>query len=298
MMKATPPTFAFEGERLHPHKLERPQEPDVPPELRFGDFDLQPAIRDGRLSIVPIVSREPTRISYTTLQEGMASGKVIATERGEVESVTITNRSDQPLAILGGELIVEGHQDRLIVRGMTIAPHRTQQVATVCAELARSSGPDRFRAGHALAEPTLRRFARSANQSAVWDRIEQVVGEFGTSYRFAAAAQRRGANGVRLRHLVGELDNGDPETKTVGFAVAIDDKVVAVEHFASPELYRSVRSMVLASYLPGSAGKPRSTGKQVGAAEVRAFQQRTGEGGPVPRQNRAAAPSSARPAAP
>lgn len=299
MMKATPPAFVFEGERLHPHKLERPQEPDVPAELRFGDFDLQPAIRDGRLSIVPIVSREPTRIAYTTLQEGMASGKVIATERGEIESVTITNRSDQPLAILGGELIVEGHQDRLIVRGMTIAPHRTQQVATVCAELSRSNGPDRFRAGHALAEPTLRRIARSTDQSAVWERIELLVGgAFGTSYRFAAAAQRRGANSTRLRHLVGELDHGDPDSKTVGFAVAIDDKVVAVEHFASPELYRSVRSMVLASYLPSSAGKPRSTEKQLGAAEVRAFQQRMGEGGPVPRQNRAAAPSAARPAAP
>lgn len=299
MMKATPPAFVFDGERLHPHKLERPQEPDVPAELRFGDFDLQPAIRDGRLAIVPIVSREPTRLSYTTLQEGMASGKVIATERGEIESVTIANRSDQPLAILGGELIVEGHQDRLIVRGMTIAPHRTQQVATVCAELSRSNGPDRFRAGHALAEPTLRRIARSTNQSAVWERIDQVVGgEFGTSYRVAAAAQRRGANSMRLRHLVGELDHGDPETKTVGFAVAIDDKVVAVEHFASPELYRSVRSMVLASYLPGSAGKPRSTEHPVGAAEVTAFAKRTGEGGPGPRRSPAAAPSATRPAAP
>lgn len=297
MMKATRPPFGTEGPR--PHTLERPQEPEIPAELRFGDFDLSPAIHDGRLSLVPIVAREPTRISYTTLQEGMASGKVIAAERGEIESVTITNRSDQPLAILGGELIVEGHQDRLIVRNTTIPPHRTQQVATVCAELSRNAGPERFRAGHALAEPTLRRIARGTDQFAVWERIDQVVGnDHGTSYRVAATFQRRGVNSDRLRHLVGELESGDREAKTVGFAVAIDDKVIAVEHFASPELYRSLRSMVIASYLPSSTGKPRPTEKTVGAAEIKAFQRRTGEGGPVPRQTRAAAPSAARPAAP
>ncbi len=300
MMKAPFPVFDVEGKR--PHELEQPRQPEIPevPEtLRYGDFDLQPAVRDGRLSLVPIVSREPSQISYIVLQAGMASGQVTAVERGEIESVTITNRSDQPLAILGGELLVEGHQDRLIVRNTTIPPHRTQQVATVCAELSRSAGPERFRAGHALAEPTLRRIARSTDQLAVWERIDQVVGnDHGTSYRVAAAVQKRGANAERLKHLVGELDAKDRETKTVGFAVAIDDKVIAVEHFASPELYRSVRAMVIASYLPSSTGKPRPTEKAVGAAEVTAFTKRTGEGGPVPRRSPAATPSATRPAAP
>lgn len=300
MMKA--PLAVFDVERKRPSELEQPQQPEIPevPEaLRYGDFDLQPAVRDGRLSLVPIVSREPSQISYITLQAGMASGQVTAVERGEIESVTITNRSDRPLAILGGELIVEGHQDRLIVRNTVIPPHRTQQVATVCAELSRNAGPERFRASHALAEPTLRRLARSTDQFAVWERIDRVVGNAeGMSYRFAATAQKRGANKDRLQHLVGDLDAGDKESRTVGFAVALDDKVVAVEHFASPELYRSVRSMVIASYLPSSTGKPRPTEKQVGAAEVKAFVKRTGEGGPVPRRSPAAAPSAARPAAP
>ncbi len=297
-MKAPLPSLDVE----RPSELEQlqaPEIPEVPEELRYGDFELQPAVRDGRLSLVPIVSRAPTQTAYMTLQVGLASGQVVAVERGEIESVTITNGSDRPLAILGGELLIEGHQDRLIVRNTTIPPHRAQKVATVCAELSRNAGPERFRAGHALAEPVLRRIARSTDQLAVWERIDQIVGNnYGASYRVAATFHKRGANKDRLQHLMGELETGDKESKTVGFAVAIDDKVIAVEHFASPELYRSVRPMVIASYLPSSAGKPRTTEKQVGAAEVKAFVKRTGEGGPMPRRSPVAAPSATRPAAP
>lgn len=256
-------------------------------------------MRDGRLALLPIVTADvpvPTQ-RYLTLQAGLASGQVTAFDGGHIFSITITNRSELPLAILGGELVVGGQQDRLAVADTVIAPHRSMAIATLCAELGRMEGGSYFRASHVLAEPTLRRLARAEDQAGVWSRIDVLNGTSSQSYRHAARQQRTGVNADRLRHLVGELDKVDrreERSKVVGFAVAVDDKVVAIEHFASPALYRDVRAMVIASYLPLTVGKPHAE-PTVGPRDVRAFRERTGEGAPRPRRSPPAAPSGARP---
>ena len=155
-------------------------------------------------------------------------------------------------------------------------------------------GWPRFNAGNALAEPTLRKLARNNDQLEVWQRIRDLVGE---NYRPAFAQQRHGVNADRLRHLLAELDGVDhreERSKTVGFAVAIDNRVVAIEHFASPALYRDLRTLVIASYLPSSVGKPRLTELGVGAREIRAFREKTGEGDPVPPRSPAGARNAAK----
>ena len=118
------------------------------------------------------------------------------------------------------------------------------------------------------------------------------------SYRHATAIQRRGAQADRLRHRVTALDRREERSRTVGFAIAIDDRVVAIEHLASPELFRDLREIIIASYLRSSVGKPKPREVEINLDHVRAFRESSGEGGPVPPRNRAAAPSAARPARP
>lgn len=282
LMKVTPPPL-----------VEPPANRGPGEELQFGgDVELRQAVSDGRLSLVPIVTKDVPAAApgYLTLQAGLASGQVVAIDSGVIETITISNRSEHPLAILGGELVIGGEQDRLVVRNAVIPAKRSQAIAVVCAEPGRMSGGPRFHASRALAEPTLRKLAHSTDQIAVWERIgalDHTSWVDGTSYRSAAVAQRRGVNADRLRHLIAALDGLDrreERSKAVGFAVAIDDKVVAIEHFASPALYRDLREMVIASYLPGSVGKPHPT-EGLTMAAVRAFKERTGAGAPVPPRN-------------
>ncbi len=40
----------------------------------------------------------------------------------------------------------------------------------------------------------------------------------------------------------------------VGLAIAIDEKVVAIDRFATPELYRALEPDLVAGYLPETAG--------------------------------------------
>lgn len=278
-----------------------PERPPPVTEPFDGASELRAPVRDGRLALIPIVAEDTGEASHLTLRAGMASGEVIATDIGTVEQISITNRSSRPLLVLGGELVVGGHQDRLTTRTTVIPPHKTQGISTVCAELGRSEGPHRFRAAVALAEPTLRSLAMGGgDQFAVWDRITALTGTVGDSYRHPAAKQRTGVNADRLRHLTTELDavnRREERRKTVGVAVAVDGKVIAIERFANAQLFHDLRETVIASYLPSSVGKPRDEGR-VSAKDVRAFKERTGAGGPVPPRSPAAAPSAARSTAP
>lgn len=278
-----------------------PERPPPVTEAFDSASELRAPVRDGRLALLPIVAEPAPSTSYITLRAGMASGEVIAIDVSTIEAISVTNRSDRPLLILGGELVVGGHQDRVTTRTTVIPAHKTQAVSTMCAELGRSDGPDRFRAAIALAEPTLRKLATGGgDQTAVWERIGALTGDWTNSYRLAAVTQRAGVNADRLRNLTAQLDAAsrrEERHKTVGFAVAIDDKVIAIEHFSNAQLFHDLRDTVIASYLPSSVGKRRDEGT-VSAKDVRAFREKTGAGGPVPSRNLEAAPNAARPAAP
>ncbi|MBA2541638.1 MAG: hypothetical protein H0V17_18485 [Deltaproteobacteria bacterium] len=264
---------------LPPLEVEQPGPNSPPPDLVFGDgLEVRAPVRDHRLSLLPILTVErPSETSYLTLAAGLASGEVIASDNGVIEWVTISNRSRQPVAILGGELLVEGMQDRIIRHDLVIAPGRTHTVSVVCAEAGRMAGGTRFRHAGSVAEPTLRTLARGGDQFDVWDRIGALNGTpdaWGGSYRLAARAQHTPPQRERLDQLISALDSVDKREergRVVGFAVAIDDRVVAVERFATPGLYRDVRAMVIASYLPSSLGKAKGPERAVTAADVRAF---------------------------
>lgn len=274
-------------------------EPPAPPETfdwKFtGELEVRDAVRDGRLALIPILSRDPAVLehSYITLVEGMRQGDVVVRDSGEIKRVSITNRSRKPLIALGGELIVGGLQDRLLVRGSVIAPGRTHTVAAVCAESGRMAGGDRFYPSGAIAEPTLRHLARIQDQGAVWDRISSfgVIG----SYRHVVARQWQGTNRARRDHLLKQLDAIDAREegfRTIGFAVAIDDRVVAIEQFPTAPVYRTLRNMVIHSYVTATHGRVRRTERRPTAAEVRQFAETVGVAEPALLRSPPGAPSS------
>jgi len=76
-----------------------------------GGTKVLPPIQFKQLAIFPVVTddgpKDATR--YLTLAEGLKQKKVVVSEQkdgAQVNRVTIENRSDQPLLLLGGELIL------------------------------------------------------------------------------------------------------------------------------------------------------------------------------------------------
>jgi hypothetical protein len=246
-------------------------------------FELRQPIVDGRLALIPIVATDPTpAVRYVTLQAGLASGVVVVSEAIDEESpidgLRVRNNGTLPLAILEGEVVIDGNQDRITAEAKVIPPHGTDRIEVRCIEKGRSEGESpRFHASHAIAELALRRTVSHLDQDGVWARIAAINGPLGLqteteTYRHAA---RRLATAPAIRdraaHLAARLAALPERKQLVGVAVAIDNEVVAVEQLATPALYRTLEPMLLASYLPDTEGTSRAGERAVRPSDVRAL---------------------------
>jgi hypothetical protein len=250
----------------------------TPSDPSLGDgFELRTAIRDGRLALVPIVATGPyAGRTYATLHESMARGAATVREVDEgfeVEHVIVTNRSARPLLVLNGEVIVEAHQDRVLAQSLVIPPHESRQVSVRCVESSRAEGGQYFRSSGVIAELALRRVVAHQEQTRVWRKVDEINGKLGLqpethTYRHAAATQTSGPTAERRERLAARLAAHPDRAHMVGVAVAIDGQVLAVERFATPELYRRLEPRLLASYAAGDAGPPRE-GRRVSPDDVR-----------------------------
>jgi hypothetical protein len=263
-------------------ELPKPSEPPPPAvDLALADgIEMRRPIRDGRLTLIPIIATRPatgTARHYVTLHDGMAHGKVRVSELGpwDVDTVRITNTSEQPLAILGGEVILEGKQDRVLQHAVVVPPNSTKLVAARCVERHRERGGDRFASGNAIAELSLRKVIAGGNQDAIWARVNVInrredLAPRSHTYRHAAHKLGSGVAAPRVEAILKQLAAREERGQIVGLAVAIDDKVVAIDRFATPELYRALEAKLVAGYLPETAGEPTAE-KTITPDSVRAL---------------------------
>ena len=215
---------------------------------------------EGRVTLVPIVALAPapdTR-NYVLLTDGMNRGSVSVREMPEdwqVEQAMVHNASNRPVLALRGELLVEGFQDRVLAENKVIEPNSREEIALRCVESERSTGESRvFRAGGAIAELSIRRAVRWADQSTVWKTVNQINEKLGLdpgteTYRHAAARQYDAASQARLERVVAGLGKVEGRNAMVGVAIAVDGRVIAIEKLASPALWRAAEPRLLASYL-------------------------------------------------
>lgn len=262
-------------------KQKQPEAPKVDLALAQG-LEMRRPIKDGRLTLIPIIATRPEAIAsteYLTLQDGMTRGLVDVREVSvdfEVDTVSLRNNSKQPLLVLEGELILDGEQDRVMSADVVVPPKTTRQVHVRCVEHDRDYGGLTFHPGKAMAEMSLRRTVAFEAQENVWGQVNVINGRAGLSpstgtYRHAAALQSKGTNATRreaIQEILGKLEE---RSHMVGLAVAVDDQIVAVDRFATPELYRKLETELLGSYIIATDGDAPRESKPLGPTDVRAF---------------------------
>jgi hypothetical protein len=271
-----------------PEPVEQKPEPVAKKiDLSLGEgFEMRRPIHDGKLTVIPIVAtRALSTQKFITLHDGMARNLVHVRELGgrdswDVDNVRITNRSNETLVVLEGELIEDAMQDRVTAEATTILAGATKQVQVKCVEEDRDNGGTKFNPGHAFAELSLRRTLVHSNQDAIWSKVKVINAREKlyprtNTYRHAAKAQLKGENAARRDRIIKALDALEERPNVVGFAIAIDGQVMAVERFGSPDLYKQYEAKLLASYLPTTAGQGRVEGKHLSPDEVRALTKQT-----------------------
>ncbi len=277
---ADPPKAELPKARAPETKPSVAQAPKI--DLSLGEgYEMRRPINDGRLTIIPIITTHAAPMQkFVTLHDGMRKGIVSVREVGgsddwEVDTVRVTNQSNEPLVILEGELIEDAMQDRITAENVVIDPHKTQRISVRCVEEDRDHGGTTFHAGNAIAELSLRRTLVHRDQEAVWSKVKQINAReklypSTNTYRLAAHAQVKGDGGARRDRIVKQLEALEERPNIVGFAVAIDGQVVAMDRFATPDLYRQLEGELLASYIPTTSGNAQE-GRRIAPDQVRAL---------------------------
>lgn len=177
---------------------------------------LDPVIYEN-ISIFPVVSgSSQDTSSFLTLEEGLASGDVIVSERGavgmvrnrdgvrtipdytpsaSVNQLVLINRSKRPLLLLAGELVSGGKQDRIIGKDR-IVPVGAEPLPldVFCVEHGRWTGSSsQFTASKIIVHPSVREQAAvEQKQTEVWAAVSggTMAGASGSSSAPNAPAAR------------------------------------------------------------------------------------------------------------
>lgn len=259
-----------------------PADPPVDRSLGAG-FEMGGVVRDGRIVLVPIVATgELPAQHYVTLQDAMARRQATVREMpGEmqVDLLRVHNGSELPMFVMSGELVLGGQQDRALAETRIIAPGRTVEVGVRCVERGREYGDSQFHSGRALVELSLRQTIAQQLQSDVWNQVAAINVRLHTqtdteTYRHAAALQQKSPVADRRDRLVAELAAHPDRQRMVGIAIAIDGTVIAIDRFATPELFQAVEGELVASYVASDVEGPHE-GRLVTPEAIRRLAQLT-----------------------
>ena len=161
-----------------------------------GDWRILDPVVYENIAIFPVVSgSSQDTSSFLTLEEGLASGEVIVSERGTVRMVrnrdgvhtipdysasasvnqlVLINRSKRPLLLLAGELVSGGKQDRIIGKDR-IVPVGAEPLPldVFCVEHGRWTGSSsQFTASKTIVHPSVREQAAvDQKQTEVWAAV-------------------------------------------------------------------------------------------------------------------------------
>ena len=163
-----------------------------------GDWRILDPVTYENIAIFPVVSgSSQDTSSFLTLEEGLASGEVIVSERGaagmvrnrgqlrppatpqydagaSVNQLVLINRSKRPLLLLAGELVSGGKQDRIIAKDRIVpAGAEPLPLDVFCVEHGRwTGGSSQFTASKTIVHPSVREQAAvDQKQTEVWAAV-------------------------------------------------------------------------------------------------------------------------------
>lgn len=250
-------------------------------------LDVGEPVLSHNLAVVPLFTKKAAPYDeYIVLEEGQATKavKVAETKGGQVDRLVVKNQDTdkRPLYLLGGEVVLGGKQDRMVVNDTVIDPASTKEIEVRCVEQGRWDGADlTFHSSEAVAHPDLRKAALFKSQGDVWSEVarksnaSQVSSTTGTYRRVLQDKAVRD----RIKSYLDELQAKIPKSeKLTGLAVAINGEVELVDVFDSPRLYAKLERKLLASYVlaalekqPGSIAKAKAydaKARKIGKANV------------------------------
>jgi len=244
-------------------------------DLQFKNLRLYPVQASAALSNLPLNQLH-------TLAEAMQKPGFRILEQKQFgrgnepwyHGVTVQNKTQDTVLLLSGDVVQVGNQDRVIAHHEVIMPMTVRNIEVFCVEAGRSTYYDpaapaaekrvaAFKGYYNIASPQVRRaIQNTGNQQEVWDAVAKVTKANGAESATQAytALDREGEGKAQrdayLNHLKGAFAN---QPDIVGVVAVCGDKVLGVDIFGTPALFRGNYTALLHGYvaeaaLAGTAG--------------------------------------------
>jgi hypothetical protein len=259
-------------------------------EVSVGDFIIVEPIQCKNLIVFPVLSKNAKNEDlYITLEEGLKTHKVDVFEvggspnqrnteqnesqsaipegQGDVNHLMVANRSDKPLYLMPGEIILGGKQDRCVAKEYVIPVDvKPVTIEVYCVE------HGRWNEGQVFAEKAgnLGKSGRVAvqedkAQTEVWDSVAKAnaasgvrpsTGAFTANYTDPKILKKIEAYSKDLEKPIAE------RRQIVGAIVAVDNKLEVIDVFGSTPLFRKVWPKLLKGYALDAAVTAAQKGKK------------------------------------
>lgn len=220
------------------------------------------AITFRNLKFIPVFRKGPgtdATANWLTLQKAIESGQAIISERGtasteNVHFLRINNKSDLPILIGAGEVILGGRQDRMVTRDTLLWPTgRDQYISVMCVEEDRWSEKEKKFSYLSFANTGLRRVLKQhPNQVLVWKEVYRQL----DSSKIKAPTLSYA--GKRLdKKILPELEAyriffnqriRKTDSSWTGMIVVSGNRVIGAEIFESPHLFYDSFDALLQAY--------------------------------------------------
>lgn len=197
--------------------------------------------------------------------------------------LTVQNKSQDTVLLLSGDVVKGGNQDRVLAHHEVILPMTVRNIEVFCVEAGRSTYYNpaapaaekeaaAFKGYYNVASPRVRRAVQnSGNQQDVWDAVAKVTkannAESSTKAYTALdndsqEKQRRDAYLTRLANPFA----AHPDV--VGVVAVSGDKVLGVDIFGNPDLFRRNYPALLHGYVAEAAVTPSNSKIQEGEVQA------------------------------
>ncbi|UCC69433.1 MAG: hypothetical protein JSV79_05845 [Armatimonadota bacterium] len=215
-----------------------------PPE-RHANLSLYPLFADG--VIVPDLE--------LTLDEAIERGllEIAELKPAEVNRVRLISRADEPVFIMGGEMLLGAKQDRIAGDDLVVPPGAELVIPVYCVEQGRwVAKTDAFSSAGALVGSEVRKARQRADQGAVWSEVAAEQSRLNAPSETGALRSVRESEEVqdRMRPYTRALgDFARDHRKARGVVACMGSEIIAADLFGSRTVFRTLWPKLLESYV-------------------------------------------------
>ncbi len=209
------------------------------------------------LTLFPLVGPVSGSAGFRLLDEAIRSGQVKVQEKdgGQVNTVRMQNTGKTYVFGMAGEIVSGAKQDRMLQDDVLLPPGSGWlDVPVFCTEHGRWTGTSLSfgTKGYVASGRVRERAAKSQSQEEVWAEVDAAHAQLNVatpSQAFAKVYEDKGAQ-EQAQPYIDKLDDlPSLSPNALGVAVAVGNRIVCVDAFGSPELFRKMWPKLLHSYV-------------------------------------------------